>query len=62
MFPLVTIAITTYNRFSFVKNSILSAVSQSYNNIEILVIEDGSNSGILEWIKEQNDKKQSTHN
>ena len=40
--PLVSVIITTYNRSEFLEEAILSVVNQSYTNIEILVIDDGS--------------------
>lgn len=42
IYPLVTVIITTYNREEFLETAIQSAVNQSYSNIEILVIDDGS--------------------
>lgn len=41
--PLVSIVIPVYNGSNYLKEAIDSAISQSYNNIEILVINDGSN-------------------
>ena len=38
----VSVIIPTYNRFSFVFNAINSALSQSYPNLEIIVINDNS--------------------
>jgi len=40
--PLVSIIITTYNRSNYLKTCIESVVNQTYTNIEILVIDDGS--------------------
>lgn len=42
IFPLVTAIIPTYNRKDYIENAILSVVKQSYTNIEIIVIDDGS--------------------
>ncbi|OXB00985.1 hypothetical protein B0A81_20065 [Flavobacterium plurextorum] len=42
IFPLVTVIITTYNRKEYLQTAIQSVVNQSYSNIEILVIDDGS--------------------
>lgn len=38
--PLISIVITTYKRKERLKQAILSALSQTYNNVEILVIDD----------------------
>lgn len=41
--PLVSIVIPVYNGSNYLKEAIDSALSQTYENIEILVINDGSN-------------------
>jgi glycosyltransferase involved in cell wall biosynthesis len=40
--PLVSIIIDCYNQDSLVKDAIESAISQSYSNIELIVVDDGS--------------------
>lgn len=40
--PLISVIITTYNRPDYLELAIKSVVNQSYSNIEILVIDDGS--------------------
>jgi glycosyltransferase involved in cell wall biosynthesis len=45
MNPLVSIIIPVYNGADFLKEAIESALNQSYNNIEIIVVNDGSNDG-----------------
>jgi glycosyltransferase involved in cell wall biosynthesis len=56
MSPLVSIIIPCYNNQSFIENAIASAINQTYNNIEIIVIDDGSTDGSLEIIKGFGDK------
>ncbi len=43
LLPKVSIVIPVYNGSDFLAHAIDSALSQTYNNIEILVINDGSN-------------------
>ncbi|WP_271425133.1 glycosyltransferase family 2 protein [Aequorivita sinensis] len=44
--PLVSVIITTYNRSVFLEKTIESIQSQTYDNLEILLIDDGSNKKI----------------
>lgn len=39
---LVSVVIPTYNRANIVPNAIESALSQTYKNIEVIVVDDGS--------------------
>ena len=40
--PLVTVVIPTYNYGHFVEQAVESALSQRYPNIEVIVVDDGS--------------------
>ena len=41
--PLVTVVIPSYNHEKYIKDAVLSVVNQkNYNNIELIVIDDGS--------------------
>ena len=43
MEPLVSVVITTYGRTDFLEKAIKSVVTQTYNNIEIIVVDDNAN-------------------
>lgn len=48
--PLVSIIIPVYNSEQFLEETILSAVNQTYNVLEIIIINDGSTDGSLNII------------
>ena len=52
--PLVTVICICYNHARFVKEALDSVVNQTYGNIELIVIDDGSTDGsgkvIKQWI------------
>lgn len=58
--PLVTTIIPAYNHEKYVEKSLLSALEQTYQNLEIIVIDDGSSDGTAALI----DKilRESAHN
>ncbi|MEG0901309.1 MAG: glycosyltransferase family A protein, partial [Clostridia bacterium] len=49
------VVIPCYNHESFVQDSIQSVIDQSYQNIELIIIDDGSKDGSVEKIKEMLD-------
>jgi alpha-1,3-rhamnosyltransferase len=54
--PLVTIIMSSYNHEKFVEKAVLSAVNQTYQNIQFIVIDDGSKDNspaILQKLQEQ---------
>jgi glycosyltransferase involved in cell wall biosynthesis len=54
--PLVSIIIPCYNTENYIGEAIDSALGQTYKNIEVIVIDDGSEDGSLEIIKSYGDR------
>ncbi|HYC62668.1 MAG TPA: glycosyltransferase [Thermoanaerobaculia bacterium] len=50
--PLVTVIVGCYNHVGFVEESLLSALQQDYENLEVIVADDGSTDGTVEKILE----------
>ncbi len=50
--PLVTIGIINYNRINYLEDCVRSYLHQSYGNLEIILIDDGSTDGSVERLKE----------
>jgi len=51
--PLVTVIIPTFNRRQWISICLDSVKSQTFPNVETLVIDDGSTDGTVEWLKSQ---------
>ena len=48
----ISVIIPTYNRKKTLARAIQSVINQSLSPFEILIIDDGSNDGTEEWVKE----------
>lgn len=58
-YPLVTVYVPTRNRFDLLKNAIDSVLAQTYDNIEIIVVDDASEDATAEYLtllSSRNDK------
>ena len=54
---LISVIIPTFNRVDLLKNAINSVLTQTYSNIEIIVIDDNSNDKTESLIKNLNDNR-----
>jgi len=54
-FPKISIVIPSYNQAKFIEKSILSVLNQDYPNIELIIIDGGSNDNTVEIIKRYED-------
>jgi glycosyltransferase involved in cell wall biosynthesis len=55
--PLISIIIPTYNRASFLKEAIESVLAQTYENWELIIVDDGSTDNTSELVKKFTDKR-----
>lgn len=53
---IVTIYIPTFNRLSLLQRAIKSVLEQTYNQIEVIVVDDCSTDGTLAYLKEISEK------
>lgn len=51
--PLVTIYIPTKNRVNLLRRAVKSALNQDYENIEVIVIDDGSTDDTIEYLSKE---------
>jgi len=54
--PLISIIIPTYNREDCVRQSLDSALAQTFRDFELIVVDDGSSDGTVEILKSYGDK------
>ena len=57
MTELITVIINTYNREKYIKKCIDSIINQTYKNLEILIINDGSTDNTVKICKNYKDKR-----
>ncbi|MBO7612155.1 MAG: glycosyltransferase family 2 protein [Elusimicrobia bacterium] len=54
---LISVILPTYNRAHLIKRSVESILNQTYQNIELIIIDDGSTDNTKEVIESLNDKR-----
>lgn len=55
--PLVSVIIPVYNKRKFIKETIDSVVNQSYQNFEIIVVDDGSTDSSIDIVNSLSDSR-----
>ena len=56
---LISVIIPSFNRKKFINKAIESVLNQDYNNVEIIIVDDGSTDGTYEYLKEKYKKNES---
>ncbi|RCH55906.1 glycosyltransferase [Mucilaginibacter hurinus] len=54
--PLISVIIVVYNDAHHIEQSILSVLNQTYNNVELCIIDGGSTDGTIDIIKKYDDQ------
>jgi len=49
--PLVSVIIPTFDRKAFVAEAVQSSLEQTYPQVEVIVVDDGSTDGTVEWLQ-----------
>lgn len=55
--PLVSVVIPTYNRIHTLPASVDSVLNQTYENLELIIMDDGSTDGTQEYVESITDKR-----
>jgi glycosyltransferase involved in cell wall biosynthesis len=53
-FPTVSVVIPTYNALKFLPETIASVMAQTFQDFELLLIDDGSSDGTADWVAQYN--------
>ena len=54
--PLISVIIVSYNGLKFLRDCLSSVLLQSYKNLEIIVVDNGSTDGSVEFLRSLNEK------
>ena len=57
MNKLISIIVPLYNKDQYIKRCLLSILNQTYNDFEIIIINDGSTDNSEQIVRELNNKK-----
>lgn len=55
-YPSISVVIPSFNQGNFIEDTIISVIGQQYPNLEVIVIDGGSNDNTVEIIKKYEDK------
>ena len=55
--PLVSVVIPTYNRIHTLPASVDSVLKQTYENLELIIMDDGSDDGTEDYVKSIADER-----
>ncbi len=55
--PLISVILPTYNRGYIVERAIKSVLNQTYKNLELIIVDDGSTDNTEEIVKSIEDKR-----
>ncbi len=55
-FPVISVIVPTYNRLKLLKEAVDSVLSQTYDNFELIMVDDGSTDGTGEWYRSLHEK------